>query len=378
MRRFDLGMSLQYCSQWGLVEAIRELVQNAYDEEVVNPSNTMYFDYDADAQILRIGNKNGKLETSTLLLGKTTKADDERTIGQHGEGYKVATVVLMRLGKMVKIYNRTEKEVWTSKVIKSRRYGESVVVYDIEKVGLFKSVPNHDLIFEVNGVDSEEYSAIMESCLVLQNLKEGKDYIKAGDSRILLGKNQKGRLYVGGLYVTTSKYAVMGYDFEPSLVELDRDRSFIDSIDLQFLIGKVICQSSNINLIEQLKDVWDGSYIRVYAHYLGCSSDMADLYEREYTKFKEEYGADAVAVTNTDEFNRLKRLGVNAIMLTENKAHYIVSASSYVTPTLDDTSEGELLANELQDWFNEFIEEGSDAYDKGKDLIFDVCCKLRG
>ena len=134
MRRFDLGMSIDYCKQWGVVEAIREFAQNAVDAQTVNPENKMYFDYNRNEQVLRIGNKDGLLTTTSLLLGKTTKENNEKTIGQHGEGYKVATVVLLREGKQVRVYNRSVKEVWTAKIIKSRRYKADVVVFDIEKV----------------------------------------------------------------------------------------------------------------------------------------------------------------------------------------------------------------------------------------------------
>ena len=185
MKRFDLGMSLNYCADWGVVEAIREFAQNAKDAETFNKDNKMYFDYDKDAEVLRIGNKNGCLTTETLLLGKTTKANDENMIGQHGEGYKVATVVLMRLGKQVKVYNRSVKEVWTAKIVNSKRYNAKVIVFDIEKVSIFKSVPDHDLIFEISNISEDEYSSIVKSTLSLQDLKEGTDYIESNGSKIL-------------------------------------------------------------------------------------------------------------------------------------------------------------------------------------------------
>lgn len=151
-RRFDLGMSLDYVSEWGVIQAVRELFQNARDAQVANSDNNMFFDYNKDTQTLRIGNRNGSLTTDTLLLGVSTKRDNAELIGQHGEGYKVATVVFLRNNKTLKVYNRRSKEIWTAKIVKSRRYGADVAVFDIEKVSLFKSVPDHDLIFEVGNI----------------------------------------------------------------------------------------------------------------------------------------------------------------------------------------------------------------------------------
>ena len=36
MRRFELGMTLDYASDWGITDAVREFFQNAMDEEKMN------------------------------------------------------------------------------------------------------------------------------------------------------------------------------------------------------------------------------------------------------------------------------------------------------------------------------------------------------
>lgn len=374
MKRFDLGMSINYCPTWQIHHAVRELFQNAFDAQTANPANAMYFDYDEATETLHVGNKNGSLATKTLLLGQTSKTADERMIGQHGEGYKVATVVLLRNGKTVKVYNRSEREIWTAKIVKSRRYQANVVVFDIEKVSIFKSVPDHDLIFEVSGITKDEYSAIVESNLHLQSLN--KDcVIQAGKSRILTDDAHSGKLYVGGLYVTTSKYAKLGYDFEPSLVKLDRDRSFIDGLDLQFLCGKVLC-ATNIAVVRKYKDTWDGQYIRLYVDTRLSSADLSKLYDESYNKFLEENGEDAVPCTTTESFNQLKRNGYNAVLVTDNQYHYISSSRNYLDCSVEEDS-NEKLADQLEEWFSDCIEEGSEAYDTGKAIIDSVLERLR-
>jgi hypothetical protein len=376
IRRFDLGMSLNYCADWGVVEAIREFAQNAKDAQTFNESNKMYFDYNKEAEVLRIGNKNGCLTTETLLLGKTTKANDENMIGQHGEGYKVATVVLMRLGKQVKVYNRSVKEVWTAKVVDSKRYNAKVVVFDIEKVSIFKSVPDHDLIFEISNISEDEYSSIVESNLSLQDLKEGADYIESNGSKILLNEKFAGKLFVGGLFVTSSRYAKKGYDFKPSLIKLDRDRSFIDGLDLQFLTGKVICEGGNMDLVRQLKNVWDGQYICWYLSNGFESSSIAELYNEAYNDFIEEWGSDAIPCNDTDTFNRLKRNGYNAVILKDNDYHYVSNSSHYVKPKILSRTNSD-VADDLEAWFDEWISEDSDAYEHGCSLIEEVLERLR-
>ena len=92
MRKYELSISADYVPEWGVTEAIREFFQNSIDEETRDSSNKMFFDYDAEKQVIRIGNKHSDLDIKTLLFGVTSKKDDREMIGNHGEGYKIATV----------------------------------------------------------------------------------------------------------------------------------------------------------------------------------------------------------------------------------------------------------------------------------------------
>ncbi len=390
MKRFDLGMSINYCPTWGVVESVREFFQNAHDEEIVNPENKMYFGYDKDSKTLRIGNKNGRLTTNTLLLGQSSKRDNSETIGQHGEGYKVATVVLLRNGKGVKVYNRADKEVWTAKTIKSRRYQADVVVFDIEKVSIFKSIPDHDLIFEISGIDEDEYNAIVDSNLFLQDLREGEDYITSNPGyplttrmcKVLTGEKHAGKLFVGGLYVTTSKYAKYGYDFAPGLVKLDRDRGFIDGIDLQFLTAKVISATGDTELINEAKNFWDGSYFKYYlSSYKSVfdNSSYAEMFDKSYQEFLDENGEDAIPVQTTDDFNRLSRNGFNPVLVEEKDFFFYSGSSMYnPAPDIEDEPDAGELADRLEDWFADIsLDHDSDEYNDGACIVGDILEYLR-
>ena len=383
-------MSINYCPTWGVVESVREFFQNAHDEEIVNPQNKMYFGYDKDSKTLRIGNKNGRLTTNTLLLGQSSKRDNSETIGQHGEGYKVATVVLLRNGKGVKVYNRADKEVWTAKTIKSRRYQADVVVFDIEKVSIFKSIPDHDLIFEISGIDEDEYNAIVDSNLFLQDLREGEDYITSNPGyplttrmcKVLTGEKHAGKLFVGGLYVTTSKYAKYGYDFAPGLVKLDRDRGFIDGIDLQFLTAKVISATGDTELINEAKNFWDGSYFKYYlSSYKSVfdNSSYAEMFDKSYQEFLDENGEDAIPVQTTDDFNRLSRNGFNPVLVEEKDFFFYSGSSMYnPAPDIEDEPDAGELADRLEDWFADIsLDHDSDEYNDGACIVGDIIEYLR-
>jgi len=255
MKKCELTISKNYVPDWGVVEAVRELFQNALDQQTVNPTNNMFFDYDESAQILKIGNKESTLEVSSLLLGQTTKADNEDTIGQFGEGYKIAMLVLLREGLGVTFYNWGKKEVWRPRFVNSRKYQQEILTVFIEK-HFWDSVPENSLSIEIKGVTAEMYSRIVKSNLHLQEIKDVHNVESYG--RILLDEEFKGRIYVNGLYVM--KYDLdYGYDFKPSHIQLKRDRSAIDSFDVKWTTSVMWSKVENSDIanmiIEDSKDV---------------------------------------------------------------------------------------------------------------------------
>ena len=161
--KFELTIDVNYVKGWGIAQAIRELFQNAKDEEVQNPENTAFFGYDEDTQTLTIGNKQSVLNIESLLLGVSTKTDDKHTIGQFGEGYKIATMVLLRTEHPITFYNYGAKEVWTTRLVKSRRYnGRLVPTFFVDKNYFWQSVPDNNLTIKVENVTLNEYEQIRD------------------------------------------------------------------------------------------------------------------------------------------------------------------------------------------------------------------------
>ena len=48
MANYELTVSMGYVPTWTHVDAVREIFQNAKDEETVNPENKMFFDYNEE------------------------------------------------------------------------------------------------------------------------------------------------------------------------------------------------------------------------------------------------------------------------------------------------------------------------------------------
>lgn len=310
MKRFELGMSLDYAGDWGITEAVREFFQNALDEQTAQPENEMYFHHDKDSNILTIANKKSKLTPKSLLLGVSSKREDSKLIGQHGEGYKVATVVLMRNNITVKVYNNEAKEVWTSKVVKSRRYDTNIVVFDIEKK-IFSN--KYDLLFELHGITEEMMKDIIDSNLHLQgDLGEVR---VSTNGTLLLDKKYKGSVFVNGLFVCKKDTLSWGYDFKPEVIKLDRDRGLVDTFDLCFVIGRLLYDLGDIEFVKNNIDRVDLQYIHCA---LGDNDFSRELSDALYNNFKGTHGTDAIPVESYDLYESYVKMGIKAVYVPRN------------------------------------------------------------
>lgn len=255
MARYELTISPNYVVEWGVKEAIREIFQNALDQQTVDPSNALSFDYDGVEEVLSIGNKNGNLAVSSLILGNGSKAEDNRTIGQFGEGYKIAFIVLLRMGKSIKVYNKPN--LWEPKISYSSKYDTDVLAINVER-WRWRKFPLDDLVFQIKGVTYEEYLEVMDSNLFFH---KDVDAIQTTKGRILLDEKYKGKVYVSGLAVSEIKGMVYGYDFKPGVIKIGRDRNVMDSFNIYWETSQMWAKAEshkdllNLMIQDQCKDI---------------------------------------------------------------------------------------------------------------------------
>lgn len=337
MSKYTLTMESTYVPSWGIVEAVRELFQNSIDNQTVNPENEMYFNYDAESEKLVIGNKLSILKTSSLLLGSSTKRDDPRTIGVHGEGYKLALLICQREGKDLVIYNYGAKEIWTTRMVNSRKFNAKVLEVNVTKEAFWKKAPSNNLEFHISNISAEEYEAIVQSNLHLQNPDKivvtapTKSARWLGD--ILTGDEYKGKLFVNGLYVQHNKHLRYGYNMSTDFIPLNRDRKAIDSFQASLVTAMLWRYSKDqIDKIKHMIETRaeDIYYLRVstltgsmISSTFNWGEDDSAIGIKDYNQLFEESlkssmtksfiasnGVDKVPVRDQDGINRLKLAGV--------------------------------------------------------------------
>lgn len=76
MSKIELSLASDYVPSWTIVDAIRELFQNALDQEVQCPDNKASWSYENGT--FKICNKQSMLTAKTLLLGTSSK--DNRSV----------------------------------------------------------------------------------------------------------------------------------------------------------------------------------------------------------------------------------------------------------------------------------------------------------
>lgn len=356
--KYELTISTEYVSNWGIEEAVRELFQNAIDNEITTPENEMYFNYSKEDEKLMIGNKTSCLTLDTLLLGSSSKRNDKNTIGKHGEGYKIAFMVLLREGKSVTVYNYGSREVWETKLVKSRRFGNQLVpCVFVNKVAVWNKVPSHDLMIEISGITESEYADIVKSNLNLQD-DIGQFFESENKGRVLLEDRYAGKVFVRGLYINSNSNFSCGYDFAPDVIELDRDRKLIDTFNLSWqssqLWNSIVNKADEsearnyaLNLIEQNSN--DTRYIAtVFSEQI-----HKELKNKALENFIETYGEKSVPVETQEELTVAMNQGKKPVMVKETLAKLIKGADDY-----DDVKiVVKTVKEEFEEWLNNGITE---------------------
>lgn len=304
--RYELTMSRNYVSSWGVLEAIREFIQNALDSD--SP-----FEYSFEDDRFSITSRYDTLDPRTLILGSTSKANEASKIGCFGEGYKLALLVLEREGKQPVVYNGDK--LWTPVF-------EHSALFDTEVLNIIESnnpLPEAGICFMVKNLTDEEQAAIRESCLRMQ--PPMKDVIGTESCSIL--PSRPGKLYVGGLFVCSTSLTY-GYDFMPEHLQLERDRQTVSDVTLKFLVKDAWFTTEDQELVAKL--IEDGAPDMEYANY-ATPEPLAELL---FSRFTAKY-PDGIAVKSQTEADTLKSQGHahRGVYMSSGYHGALSSSSSY-------------------------------------------------
>lgn len=312
-RCYELSLTENYVSDWTFNDAIRELIQNGTDQEILDSENEFSLEYFEYSKRLLMKNSKSKLKINTLLLGSSTKSKNEDTVGQFGEGYKIAALVLNRLGKTFTIYNNEEKEVWTSRFKNSEKWKEKILSFYISQ----RETEDAGLCIEVGNVSWGEYNNLADVWIGMCDFDYEKVETQYGE--ILTDEEFAGQVFVNGLFVDCNSDLQYGYNFKPKYIKLERDRKTCDSWNVEDITSKMIAEGMvsggiPIEIVRQMVESnKDDVYHLEFNTYLG---DVKKVQEMLVESFDEQNPQPySIPVSSQEEIKKVKAYGGNPVVV---------------------------------------------------------------
>jgi len=229
-------ISTEYRSQWGVWEAIREIVQNSLDETEQMPILTRT----TEGNIVIHDDGDGCELPNMIILGKSQKKDGFKR-GQYGEGVKIASVILLKAGCKVQAQSRD----WIIEFRLGKLLSENILEYNITKTdGQHKGFS-----MIITGLDFDTVYEIMTTKFVDPS---SPDVLHTDSTygRLLTGK-YKGNMYKRNIFVAKChKEAEFGYDLFN--VDTGTDRNFMNTWDADENMGKLLSTVKDRAIIKKV------------------------------------------------------------------------------------------------------------------------------
>ena len=230
-----LTIERNYCENWTVRDAIREIIQNAIDT-----GTDLTFEESGDFQVI-CDNGIG-VHLSDFILGKTSKRDTD-AIGQFGEGMKIGCLVFAREGRQVHIQSLGKNYVFSLQF--DERWQSELLTIDITDSGETRS--GTQIYLQCSDEELEEarnlFLKFSPATIIESRIRDGEYY----RYQIM---DAPGTVWVNGLKVTEVD-SVYGYNFfDKDLV--NRDRSAINQSSIREAIATALTCTKTKEIMETL------------------------------------------------------------------------------------------------------------------------------
>lgn len=235
------GIGFSYLPDWGVKEALREIYQNFKDFGEYSEETRDCIGEDGTANTLvTLRNSFIPEDLTFLQIGKSGKRNDSSKIGEHGEGLKMAMLVLTRMKHAVNIY--TPEYILCGDKYDDPDLGECFGISKAKD----PSTESHGLKMQFT-VPKKDYD-LYHKC----DLKDEDVIFRDSYHGAIVAKN-KGDIYVGGIFVCNLPGYKHAFDFPPDKIQLDRDRKVPGSWDVKYHANNIISAWGGIKRVDQLQ-----------------------------------------------------------------------------------------------------------------------------
>jgi hypothetical protein len=359
--KFEYLISDKYLPHWSILDGIREFLQNAYDSDKQHSSETVKVEY-AD-NILAISNK-GTIEPETLLLGNGTKSGNDGLSGQFGEGYKLGSLVLARNNIKVSIEDGLGNLYKPSIEFRSD-LNSNIFVFTKEELEAENTQANQ-VIITISPVSDEQFNSILNNTLELKHPGVSSKNI------ILYDPEEKGRIYINGLYVTTLSEFQYGYNFRSNRVSTNRDRNLVSTFSVKWETSKLWQETiTDENTTATVADLLEANVPDVELCSNTISTDLANkLLAYFQTKYKNKkpissesdrhkylsYGYSSTSFVHIPSaYRNVLTKSSNWVDKTVRKPMFPKNANPTDALVMFETAFGDTFTNEVKEAFAELI-----------------------
>lgn len=368
---YELTLTPNYVSDWTFNDAIRELIQNGTDQEVLDKENHFRIKYDGERKVLQLKNSKSALKINTLLLGRSNKAGNDDTVGQFGEGYKIAALVLNRIGKTFTVLNNEKNEVWESRFKNSEKWLEKILAFYISK----RETEDTGLCIEVGNVSWSEYSNLSDVWMGMCDFDYEKVETQYGE--ILTDEEFAGQVFVNGLFVDCNSDLQYGYNFKPKYINLERDRKTCDTWNVEDVTSRMIAEGMvnggiPIEIVRKMVESnKDDVYHLEFNTYLG---DVKKVQEMLVESFDEQNPQPySIPVSSQDEIKKVKAYGGNPVVVPSKVAKLLKNETNKRFEELVKIpcGTGMTLKDRFLRWYDAYSNELSDVAKKELKSLID-------
>ncbi len=285
------GIAASYVPSWGMVEALREVMQEMFDTRTQFgcQGSVKYH----NGKVI-VEDDGPGIKRSDLALGQSSKRGNDRLIGQFGEGLKLAALVAARNGR--KFYIDTQEFSARALVTRSEELNCDVLTFDFATTRRRRPKHGTRITVECTG---PEYRTAKKFFLDLDKGNLHTIYQTPDGNTILY---PGGRIYINGVLAASFDNLIFSYSLYGVKTLQNRDRNMVSLHDLTApirtllecaadpLVAKKYMQAVKnkddafelgFYLRPLLKDIWQRAFYQVFGT-KACRSDapMADLEAR--------------------------------------------------------------------------------------------------
>lgn len=344
---YDLNLSDKYVKNWGVWEVGREIISNAidadpkgYEVEVISEN------------CIRVFTKTRPEFGHIKVIGSGTKSNSGETIGQFGEGFKLAALVCTRLGGEFNLVCCKFK-----------------ASFKLERCEL-----SNENVLKMNLQESAEDYKGCDVYIQLEGIAEaikGKFLVNSKIGPIQKDNYSKAKIYLRGVFVQELTKESL-FDWNMQEAEINRDRNMIDMYSCNIKVIYWMNDNADLAFVKKILDAPSSSF-EIHALESAGLTANSKLRTLFIDAVKQKYGTNIVIATKNQTANRLAASkGKQAIVLEdgiaklvnywydsgriETSEEFLKHPSSFKTVEIPNWSKYENEFNKIM----EILEEGAD------------------